>query len=235
MPDFSQAKTMAKLLRQGLEKRQIDITHSDSLELVAKQFGYANWNVLAAKVEEISNNADLKTPKNWKASGVASHLYQCGVDPDRGKGIATIYNRPDKDTPGTNDFCTLMQSIAAEKFNGKKNCLTAELKTEAATGAGTIWMRIDNKNGTVLKFDNMQNRTVDGPLTGTRDWAERQILMIVPKAATSIHYGFFLRGAGQTWCRKIRLEETTSDAPETLTEPNLLQHPANMDFLEIAI
>ncbi len=51
MRDFRDAKTMAHALRTALEARAIAITHSGCLELIAKAFGYDNWNVLAAKIE----------------------------------------------------------------------------------------------------------------------------------------------------------------------------------------
>jgi len=40
---------MAKLLRSELSARKIEIAHSVSLEIVAKQFGVNDWNTLAAK------------------------------------------------------------------------------------------------------------------------------------------------------------------------------------------
>ena len=40
MHTFLDSKAMAKALRTALAERQIDITHSDSLELVARQFGF---------------------------------------------------------------------------------------------------------------------------------------------------------------------------------------------------
>jgi hypothetical protein len=50
MRTFDDAKAMAKSLREGLQKKSMPITHSESLELVAAQFGFANWNILAAKL-----------------------------------------------------------------------------------------------------------------------------------------------------------------------------------------
>lgn len=235
MTDFRHAKTMAKLLRQGLGKRQIIITHADSLEIVAQQFGYANWNILAARIDEADDEADLKIPKNWGIHGISAHLYRCGIDPDHTDGTALIYRHADKSNPETKDFCTLMQSIAAEKFRRKRVCLTAELKTEAVKGMGTIWLRVDGEIRNVIKFDNMQNREIEGVLSGTQDWTARQIVLDVPKNAQSIHYGFLLQGSGHAWCRKIRLDETTADTPETNTHKELLPYPANMDFMEISM
>jgi hypothetical protein len=51
MRDFRDAKTMAHALRDALKARSIDASHGESLELIAKAFGYANWNILSAKIE----------------------------------------------------------------------------------------------------------------------------------------------------------------------------------------
>ncbi len=52
MRDFRDAKLMAKALRQALAARDIDLTHSETLEIVARQFGFDQWNILSAKLEE---------------------------------------------------------------------------------------------------------------------------------------------------------------------------------------
>jgi hypothetical protein len=51
MRDFRDAKAMAHALRDALKDRAVETTHSESLELIAKAFGYENWNILAAKIE----------------------------------------------------------------------------------------------------------------------------------------------------------------------------------------
>lgn len=52
MRTFRDAKAMAKSLRETLSRRQIDISHSESLEIVAAQFALKDWNTLAAKIEQ---------------------------------------------------------------------------------------------------------------------------------------------------------------------------------------
>ncbi|HZZ86914.1 MAG TPA: ClpX C4-type zinc finger protein [Caulobacteraceae bacterium] len=51
MRDYRDAKAMAKALRAGLSDHHLSITHSQSLELMARAFGYDNWNILAAKID----------------------------------------------------------------------------------------------------------------------------------------------------------------------------------------
>jgi ClpX C4-type zinc finger/Glyoxalase superfamily protein len=51
MRDFRDAKAMARSLRDALSAKAVQTTHSESLELIAKAFGYANWNILSAKID----------------------------------------------------------------------------------------------------------------------------------------------------------------------------------------
>jgi hypothetical protein len=50
MRDISDAKAMAHTLRSALAARDIKITISQSLELIAEAFGAADWNTLAAAI-----------------------------------------------------------------------------------------------------------------------------------------------------------------------------------------
>ncbi|MEQ9248692.1 MAG: glyoxalase superfamily protein [Nitratireductor sp.] len=52
MLEFSDAKTMAKAMRASLSAKGVSISHSEALEIVARQFGFDTWNILAAKMAE---------------------------------------------------------------------------------------------------------------------------------------------------------------------------------------
>ena len=52
MRTYQDAKAMAKSLREQLAARKVALSHSECLELVARQFGYNNWNVLAEKIDD---------------------------------------------------------------------------------------------------------------------------------------------------------------------------------------
>lgn len=51
MRTFRDAKAMARSLRSSLQEREISLSHSECLEIVAAQFGLENWNVLSAAIE----------------------------------------------------------------------------------------------------------------------------------------------------------------------------------------
>jgi ATP-dependent Lon protease len=50
MRDFRDAKAMAQTLREALKQKSVSITHSESLELIAKVLGFHDWNELSAKI-----------------------------------------------------------------------------------------------------------------------------------------------------------------------------------------
>jgi hypothetical protein len=45
MRDFRDVKAMARALRDALKAKAIETTHTQTLELIAKAFGYENWNI----------------------------------------------------------------------------------------------------------------------------------------------------------------------------------------------
>jgi len=51
MRTYLQSKAMAKSLRESLAAKNVALSHSECLEIVAKQFGFGEWNTLAAKID----------------------------------------------------------------------------------------------------------------------------------------------------------------------------------------
>ncbi|MGX4773813.1 LON peptidase substrate-binding domain-containing protein [Bradyrhizobium guangdongense] len=51
MRDFRDAKAMAQTLRESLTIKAVTISHSESLELVSRMFGVADWNTLSALLQ----------------------------------------------------------------------------------------------------------------------------------------------------------------------------------------
>jgi hypothetical protein len=73
MRDFRDAKAMAHTLRDELKAKAVETTHSECLELIAKAFGYENWNILSAKIEAASpqpggRTAEAPVPKTLSCS-----------------------------------------------------------------------------------------------------------------------------------------------------------------------
>lgn len=52
MRTYRDAKAMAKAMREALAQKNLEISHSEALEIVARQFGVDTWNVLSSKLEK---------------------------------------------------------------------------------------------------------------------------------------------------------------------------------------
>ena len=62
MRDFRNAKAMAKTLRESLAGRSFQISHSESLELIAHVLGSKNWQTLSAAIEAEPGQAPGAAP-----------------------------------------------------------------------------------------------------------------------------------------------------------------------------
>lgn len=52
MDTITRSKSMAKALRKALAGHQVDLPHSTCLEIVARQFGFSDWNVMKAACDD---------------------------------------------------------------------------------------------------------------------------------------------------------------------------------------
>lgn len=237
MRTYRDAKLMAKALRAELGRRGTALSHSECLDIVARQFGLDDWNVLAARLEDRpAEAAALIQPTGWVFTGSKPQLYEAGIDRGLPYGSghpALIRCRYTEDDPAyaamEKGFGAFMQSVAAEAFRGRRVVLCAELSTESVVELAALWLRIDSAANRTLLFDNMEGYPEVGPLTGTCDWTRRQIVVDVPQEAESLHFGFYLRGSGKAWAAGFDLRE--ADPSEASTRLNRFNpSPVNLDF-----
>lgn len=240
MRSFLDAKAMAKTLRQELSNRNIELGHSECLEVVAKQFGFRDWNVMAAELQEqhefTPENRDSVEglPEGWFQSGQGSDAFRVATVPDPESPTRlciTINSRENAKggrEPDPGDFCTVMQVISAEEFRGKRIAFRGELRTDAVRGSATVWMRVDDINGQMVAFDNREKAVANGALKGTNNWSPRQVILDIPPRGETIHFGFYLNGRGQAWIRGLEFE-VTDDIPSSagIARPKA---PQNLDL-----
>src|ERR1700722_3144518 len=84
MRDFRDAKAMAQTLREALNAKSVSVTHSESLELVARILGFHDWNVLAARIQSESQLAVIEPTGSTPGAVSRTGPTQDNVD-DSGK------------------------------------------------------------------------------------------------------------------------------------------------------
>lgn len=173
------------------------------------------------------HSGETAAPPGWKVAGSRPDDYRITLDrtvAHSGSSSARLEAQP-----GARGFVTLMQTVRAKRMRGRRIRMSAFMKLEDVEHAA-LWMRVDEPEGTTSRFDNMDDRKV----TGTRDWAERQIVLDVPTAAETVNFGAILAGRGRLWVDDFSLDPVSPDVPTTdMLQGNLLHpEPWNLGFEE---
>ncbi len=176
---------------------------------------------------EVPMESSLRMPKGWFCGGDAPEKYEMGVDPSvsyENRRSVTI-----KAGPEPNDFAALMQEIKADAYRGKRLRFSAVLRSAGLENRAALFMRVSDKDGKLLAFDNMKDRFI----TGTNDWAHHSIVLDVAETAEDILYGVLSSLRGQVWMADVRLEEVGKDVPTTDILAEIAPYfPMNLDFEE---
>lgn len=155
--------------------------------------------------------AEVKPPTGWGKSGSDPANYEIFADTGvrrSGKASATIKAKP---TFVKDQFTTMMQSIRADNFRGKRVRLSGFLKTENVGTYAGMWMRVDAPDLKMLDFDNMGDR----PVKGTTDWKQYEVVLDVGLDAQQIAFGVNLGESGQVWADDLKLEIVGQDTAKT--------------------
>ncbi len=167
------------------------------------------------------------SPAGWFLAGDNPTNYRTGVDrAEMHDGLPSAYLVSLANGTG---FGTLMQSINAANYAGKRVRLRAWVESRDVSDWAGLWMRVD-KGREAVTFDNMQDR----PIKGTQSWNTYDVVLDVPADATNINFGILLTGAGEVWMNHVSLEVVDNSTPSTQTKPGaaLPLRPANLGFNE---
>ena len=163
-------------------------------------------------------------PSGWLLAGSKPANYRTGIDTQMLRdGLPSAYLVSTlQDTGG---FGTLMQSIQATEYAGKRIRLRAWVRSENVTDWAGLWMRVD-KGSASVGFDNMQQRAIHG----SQPWMTYDVVLDVPADATGISFGTLLSGPGQVWLSAVKLEVVGQDVATTGGHESLPTTPVNLDF-----
>jgi hypothetical protein len=181
---------------------------------------------IAVAVIIIAGNNN-KIPTGWFPAGSNPSEYEMGIDNSifqNGQVCAYIKSK----SPKENQFGTLMQTISAENYSGKRLMLSGYIKSEDVKGWSGMWMRIDGESSQQLGFDNMYDRAIKG----TTDWKKHEIVLDIPANSLTINYGVLLNSDGKVWFDNFELKEVDKNVPVTnlRKESKLPSQPINLDF-----
>lgn len=175
----------------------------------------------------ISANEEPRLPAGWSR--------QATVEADRActAGLDTSWAERDKRllalecTRGIDGYITVIQTIAADAYRGKRVRFAAQVKAEKVRGWSGLVMRIVTADQRVLGFDDMSTR----PIRGTVDWRAAEVILDVSPEASAISFGMRLSdGAGKVWLDALRFEEVSPDDPSISINlrPVLPSRPQNL-------
>lgn len=165
-------------------------------------------------------------PPGWSVHGRWLDSYEISVD----RTVAHSGSSSARITalPGARGFATLMQTSAAHEMVEQRIRMSAFLKLEDVDAAG-LWMRVDDANGLVLAFDNMEDRF----LSGTSDWSQHSVVLDVPSTSSQIFFGALLYERGCLWVDDFSFEPVDVAVPSTnqLTNETFYSNsPHNLGF-----
>ena len=161
--------------------------------------------VSRTKKKHISN-----MPKGWYMSGGAPKDYDCRLDTSEfHSGTRSVFVKNKVEKPA--DFGTLMQNFEADEYLGKRLEITFWVKTKNVKGMVAPWMRVDDKSGETIAFDNMCERFIKG----TTDWNQYSIVLDVPPDSSGIYFGIIISGKAQLWLDDIEVKEVSKKVAVT--------------------
>ncbi len=166
-------------------------------------------------------------PRGWFLAGSKPAEFEAGVDASQAfQGHTSAYLKS-KET-SVDGFGTLMQSINAEQYKGKRVRLSGMVKSEEVLGWAGLWMRVD-QGTSMLAFDNMQDRAIKG----TTGWKRYDVVLDVPKEATGVSFGILLAGTGEVWLNSTKFDVVEAETPVTKSHDVMIpDKPVNLEFVE---
>lgn len=206
-----QIKGYAKALRKALSTRNLDLSHAQSLELLAETLGEKSWNHLSAKIDSFAPTISQRQviPDGWVLDGKYSNEYAIAIENIDSLGpVLRIEGAPAK----SKAFATVMQSVAAEEYVGSHVRFTAEIKTKQVDYA-SLWIRVDGTGRHMLSFDNMIDTWPFRALRGDNEWQKIELVLDVPLEAHTVNFGCLLIGDGCAQFRSIDFQKVSSEIP----------------------
>lgn len=184
--------------------------------------GAALFAMLLASVSVV---ATTSIP-GWMIAGSKAGSYFAATETQANVDHANVAYLKSR-TETVEGFGTMMQMFAANQYVGKRVKVSASLRSQNVKGWAGLWLRVDGDKGSVLAFDNMQDR----PIKGTTDWKHYEVVLDVSDVASRLAMGVLIESGGQVWMDKFKIEIVPNTVPVTGTgEMAVPSAPKNLEF-----
>jgi hypothetical protein len=182
--------------------------------------------------ELMSTNQTSQLPKGWQFGAKNVSAFSVSIqDSERVGGAKTV--SVISSARARDDMGYFYQDCAVSDFLGKRIKMTAWVKTDLSEGYSQlyvaihgIWRSYHRENGT---FDNMWP---DRLIRGKTGWMQYALVVDVPENSTSMSFGMYLSGIGQTCLEDIQFEIVDRTVALTGKIDDGRRGPANLDFAE---
>ncbi len=238
MRSFLDAKAMAKTLRQELQNRKIELGHSECLEVVAKQFGFRDWNTMAAQMPDdviVPSASTFSLPTGWSATGENTIAFNYGVSTQsgpQGENCIFISAREDLEfsqLPDVRPWIATIQSFSATAYLEKNVEFAVDVRCEEIEDQAYLWFRINNHLGQKLAYIGNGEIPSDRLFRGSQGWQTRSLVLPVAPGAAEISFGITFYGRkGRLWAANHRFETTEKSATKVFR--SLSESPQNLDL-----
>lgn len=143
--------------------------------------------------------AKLASP--WLLAGENPEKYEIGADPNgvREGSVAKFLRAKTDDRKA---WATLMQTISADAYRGKRVRFSAQVRTDSIGDWSGLWMRVDLDDDEMGAFYNSQ----DKPIKGSTGWQWRSVTLDVAENANLLHFGVNGAGGGTVWIDDLKME-----------------------------
>ncbi len=220
-------KLAAKHLRSALKERSIDLSHGECLDLVARELGLKDWNVLAAmRAGKAPPSTRLVAPPGWSLHGMHIGEYSGGIDREEthmGKPVFWLRN-----TTEFSGSARLQQYVSADRYAGHRVRLSGWMRAETVDHFASIGLGAIDTNGRYVLYNNLEHLAVNGALRGCVGWSWREIVKEIPGDAERLLIEFGLTGRGEARVADLKLEIVGAEVPQT--RDSELEAPRNLDF-----
>jgi pimeloyl-ACP methyl ester carboxylesterase/DNA-binding SARP family transcriptional activator len=159
-----------------------------------------------------------------RAGGVLAWAdYRFGLDRNVVHGGASSGHITARSLAPKAPFATLMQTIRADDYRGKRIRLAAYVKSRGvAKEAVGLWLRVEGEGGSLGFHSTARGKlTTNGrtqPPDSTRhstDWTLQSVVLDVPTNAIGIAFGLTLSLTGEAWIDDASLEVVNAGVPVT--------------------